>query len=151
MNPGLESILKSLGAQISEGVVHDFGDPAAELIAVRDGSYMANLAQFGVLTFTGPDSTEFLQGQLSCDVKALGRTRASPGSYCTPKGRMLASFIMWRSGADYFLQLPHLLCEPIRKRLSMYVLRSKVQAVDVSDDWKLFGVTGPGEIGRAHV
>ena len=96
----------------------------------------------GLLRFSGPDAQTFLQGQLSCDVAALQPLRATYGSYNTPKGRMLASFVLWRVGADYFMQLPRTLCEPIRKRLSMYILRSKVQAVDVRDAYALFGLTG---------
>ncbi|NBR29661.1 MAG: folate-binding protein, partial [Betaproteobacteria bacterium] len=100
------------------------------------------LTHFGLLRFSGPDAQTFLQGQLSCDVAALQPLRATYGSYNTPKGRMLANFVLWRAGADYFMQLPRALCEPIRKRLSMYILRSKVQAVDVSEAFALFGLTG---------
>jgi folate-binding protein YgfZ len=100
------------------------------------------LTQFGLLRFSGPDAQTFLQGQLSCDVAALQPLRATYGSYNTPKGRMLANFVLWRAGADYFMQLPRALCEPIRKRLSMYILRSKVQAADVSEAFALFGLTG---------
>jgi folate-binding protein YgfZ len=96
----------------------------------------------GLLRFAGADAPTFLQGQLSCDVAALQPLRATHGSYNTPKGRMLANFLLWRVGADYFMQLPRELCEPVRKRLSMYVLRSKVQVADVSADHALFGVTG---------
>jgi folate-binding protein YgfZ len=104
-------------------------------------NYVA-LAQAGLLRFSGADAQTFLQGQLSCDVAALNPLQATYGSYNTPKGRMLASFVLWRAGADYFMQLPRVLCEPIRKRLSMYILRSKVQAADVSTDWALFGLCG---------
>ncbi len=97
-----------------------------------------------LLRFSGADAQLFLQGQLSCDVAALQPLRATNGSYNTPKGRMLASFILWRVGADYFMQLPRALCEPIRKRLSMYILRSKVQATDVSETFALMGVLGAG-------
>ena len=109
----------------------------------------APLAQTGLLRFSGADAQTFLQGQLSCDVAALQPLRATHGSYNTPKGRMLASFVLWRAGADYFMQLPHALCEPIRKRLSMYILRSKVQAADVSDKYALIGLLdakAPGAI-----
>jgi folate-binding protein YgfZ len=100
------------------------------------------LSHFGLLHFSGPDTQTFLQGQLSCDVAALQPLHATYGSYNTPKGRMLASFVLWRIGADFFMQLPRALCEPIRKRLSMYILRSKVQAANVSEAYALFGLTG---------
>ena len=104
------------------------------------------LSHFGLLHFSGPDAQTFLQGQLSCDVAALQPLHATYGSYNTPKGRMLANFVLWRVGADFFIQLPRALCEPIRKRLSMYILRSKVQAADVSNEYALFGLVGENAI-----
>ncbi len=104
----------------------------------------STLPETGLLRFSGADAQSFLQGQLSCDVAALNPLQATYGSYNTPKGRMLASFLLWRAGVDYFMQLPRALCEPIRKRLSMYVLRSKVQMADVSEAFALMGVAGSG-------
>ncbi|MEI7681590.1 MAG: folate-binding protein [Betaproteobacteria bacterium] len=105
-------------------------------------AYFCHLTQPGLLRFAGTDAQGFLQGQLSCDVAALQPLQATYGSYSTPKGRMLASFLLWRVGADYFMQLPRALCEPIRKRLSMYVLRSKVQVTEVSETCAPFGLCG---------
>ena len=109
---------------------------------MTNATHLIRAVQTGLLRFSGADAQTFLQGQLSCDVAELQPLRATYGSYNTPKGRMLASVVLWRAGADYFMQLPRALCEPIRKRLSMYILRSKVQAVDVSDEYALFGLVG---------
>jgi folate-binding protein YgfZ len=102
----------------------------------------STLTHYSLLRFSGADAQTFLQGQVSCDVAALNPAQATYGSYSTAKGRMLASFLLWRIGADYFMQLPRVLCEPMRKRLSMYILRAKVQAVDVSEAFALIGVAG---------
>ncbi len=103
---------------------------------------LANLPHFGLIHFSGSDAQSFLHGQLSCDVNGLSSGRAQYGSYSTSKGRMLASFLLWRDDTGYMMQLPRALCEPICKRLSMYILRSKVTARDVSNELCLFGVTG---------
>ena len=105
-------------------------------------SGIANLSHFGLIRFAGEDAQAFLQGQLSCDVHALQTGQALYGSYNTAKGRMLASFLLWRDDAGYVMQLPRSLCEPIRKRLSMYILRSKVKALDASEDYVLLGIAG---------
>lgn len=102
----------------------------------------ARLSHFGLIRFSGADAQAFLQGQLSCDVNALLPGQAVYGSYNTPKGRMLASFLLWRDDSGYAMQLPRSLCELVRKRLSMYILRSKVQARDGSDDCVLLGAAG---------
>ena len=53
---------------------------------------------------------------------------------------MLATMLIWREGDDYLLQLPRALCEPIRKKLTMYVLRAKVKISDASDEIVISGI-----------
>ncbi len=96
----------------------------------------------GLINFSGDDAQAFLNAQLTSDVNALTLTSSQYSGYCTPKGRLLASFLLWRSGQGYFLQLPAALREPIQKRLSMYILRSKVKARDASAEFSCFGVSG---------
>jgi folate-binding protein YgfZ len=55
---------------------------------------------------------------------------------------MLASMLVWKQGDDYLLQMPRGLCEAMRKKLSMYVLRSKVKITDISDERVCIGVSG---------
>ena len=86
------------------------------------------LTQFSLLRFEGEETAAFLQGQLTCNVQALETSRSVYGGYCTPKGRLLASFLLWRNGGAHYMMLPRSLCESIRKRLTMYILRSKVRA-----------------------
>ncbi len=99
--------------------------------------------EFGLLSFTGPDAESFLQGQLSSDVKALAQGAVQRSSYNSPKGRMLATLLLWRHGHDSIRALaPAALAEPLRKRLSMYVLRSKLAVVDLSSTHVMFGIGG---------
>jgi folate-binding protein YgfZ len=100
------------------------------------------LSQFGLIRFSGSDTQAFLHAQLSCDVAALAPDRYTYGAYCTPKGRALTSFLLWRSEQGFFMQLPSSLREPIQKQLSKFILRSKVQAADATSDWTLIGVAG---------
>ena len=100
------------------------------------------LAQFELIRFAGAEAQAFLHNQLSCDVAALTGNTSTYGSYCTPKGRVLATFLLWRAGEDFFMQLPSPLREPIQIQLSKYILRSKVKAADASAEWALLGVAG---------
>jgi len=102
----------------------------------------SSLSQFGLIHFSGEDAQTFLHNQLSCDINALVPGRSTFGAYCTPKGRMLVSFLLWRSDQGYFMQLPSSLREPIQKQLSKFILRSKVKTTDVTGDSVLIGVSG---------
>ena len=117
-------------------------DSLARPAAAKSGTIFADLSHFGLIRFAGEDAQQFLNGQLSCDVNSLEPLRARYGSYSTPKGRMLATVLLWRDAAGYFMQLPRSLCAPIQKRLSMYILRSKVKAEDASGTHVLTGVAG---------
>jgi len=103
----------------------------------------------------GLDAATLLQSQLSNSVLSLKRTMLGdiahgPDSvrlagYCTPKGRLLASawlglFPETIDSDDRFaLFVSKDIVASAAKRLSMYVLRSKVKVVDASDDWEVFG------------
>jgi tRNA-modifying protein YgfZ len=100
--------------------------------------------ELGLLAFAGPDAEAFLQGQLSNDLKELLHGAVQLSSYNSAKGRMLATLLIWRDGSDSFRALVAAdLAEPLRKRLSMYVLRSRLTVTDVSPAHALFGVAGP--------
>ena len=135
--------LQKFGARIESGVVCDFGNASAERQAALSSEVLADLSHLAVLRFSGEDAAGFLQGQLTCDVKAIPQGGCSLGSYCTPKGRMLASFVLLRTQNDFVMLLSAGIAAPIQKRLSMYVLRSKVQIVNTGDNLVLIGLAGP--------
>jgi folate-binding protein YgfZ len=99
------------------------------------------LSHFGLIRFSGTEAQTFLHNQLTCDVALLASGGSSYGSYCNPKGRVLATFLLWRLGENFFMQVPSALREPIEKQLTKYILRAKVKA-DAVDDWLLLGVAG---------
>lgn len=142
MNQDWQDFLSTQGAHLQDGIAQHFGDAAAERIATRDGTVRCELSQFGLLKITGEDAQSFLQNLLSNDIREVTANRAQLSSFNNAKGRMLASMLIWRDGNNYVLQLHHSLCEPIRKKLSMYVLRSKVKIADVSNELVCIGVAG---------
>jgi len=116
------------------------GSPASGPSAV----YCTSLG-LSLLSFAGPDAEAFLQGQLSNDLDALASGAVQLSSYNSPKGRMLATLALWRNGADAFSALVAAdIAESLRKRLTMFVLRSKVFIVDLSPSHALVGIGGAG-------
>ena len=144
MNPDWQNFLQQQGALLHEGIVQHFGDIQGELSAAQDGTVLCDLSQFGTLKVAGEDTQSFLQNMLSSDVREVSEQHAQYSSLNSPKGRMLATFLIWRTGPDYFLQLPRSLCAAIQKRLSMFVLRSKVKITDMSEQQVCIGLAGEG-------
>jgi hypothetical protein len=129
-----KTFLQSQGAAIEDGTVLHYGNPAAERAAAADGTIVADLSQLGVIAFRGEDTATFLQGQLTNDVRSLHADAAQWNGYCSPKGRLLGNFLMWRQSEDYCLQLSGDILPAVQKRLSMFILRAKVQGRDASDE-----------------
>jgi hypothetical protein len=67
---------------------------------------------------------------------------------CTPKGRLLATFHIWHDGPDLLLALSADIQPAILKKLSMYILRSKVKLAD--GNVALLGLAGPKAADTAH-
>ncbi len=116
----------------------------AEADAPRRGAVRAQLADLGVITVTGEDAARFLHGQLSNDIEHLGADRLALAGYCTAKGRLLATFRVWRDEQAIHLLLPRELLPGVIKRLSMFVLRAKVRLADQSEAWRAWAVFGAG-------
>ncbi|HEY8554846.1 MAG TPA: folate-binding protein YgfZ [Burkholderiales bacterium] len=132
--------LEGRGAVRAGGAVAAFGDSQR---AARDATVLVDLSHVSIIRAAGPDATAFLNGQLTCDVREAGETRSLLGAWCSPKGRMLAVFRLWRAQEAYLLQLPRVLCADILKRLRTYVLRAKVVLDTLDDTHVRFGVAGP--------
>jgi folate-binding protein YgfZ len=135
--------LASRGARPDDGIVASFGDPAGELAAAGGQTVVADLSHFGLIAFSGEEAQAFLHGQITNDLRGLGENAAVFAGYLSPKGRMLANFLVMRRGADVLVMLPEALREGIQKRLSMFILRSKVKARNAGDDWVRLGINGP--------
>lgn len=95
---------------------------------------VAPLEDFLVFSASGADALTFLHGQLTQDVTGLPQDAARLAGYCTAKGRLLATLVMWRAapgGADDAPQLYGMvrqdLAQALLKRLSMFVLRAKAK------------------------
>ena len=103
------------------------------------------LSDWGVIRAKGEDAATFLNGQLTQETIKLDVGQARLAGYCSPKGRLLASFVMWRAAPDEILLACSAdLLAPTLKRLSMFVLRAKCKLTDASAEVALWGVALPG-------
>jgi hypothetical protein len=100
----------------------------------------ARLNRYGLLAVTGADARDFLHAQLTNDIANLPPDRAALAGWCTAKGRLLASMLVIPSPQGFVLQLARDLAAPVAKRLSMFILRSKMKIADESDAWAQYGI-----------
>jgi len=143
MNNEWQQFLEANGAVFGEGEVKHYGEPDAELQLALEADTLCDLSHDGLIRVRGEDSINFLQGQFTNDVRTLSETRHQLSSYCSPKGRMLVLFRLFRRDTATYLQLPSVLLEATLKRLKMFVLMAKVELEDVSDELVRFALAGP--------
>jgi len=111
--------------------------------ARASGDAIFDLAHLAIIAVRGAEAESFLQGQLTNDVGAITDDRALPGAWCSPKGRVLSSFLVLRHDGALLLQLPASLLDATLKRMRMFVLRAEATLEDASDTWMRMGVVGP--------
>ncbi|APZ42674.1 YgfZ/GcvT domain-containing protein [Acidihalobacter ferrooxydans] len=143
MNHDWKNFLTDAGAEFGEQGVESFGNPERERRVTTAGDVLCDLSHDGLIAVYGEDATAFLQGQLSNDVSQLDAGRSQLNSYCTPKGRMLANFRLFKRSDTYYLRLPQSLVEPTLKRLRMFVMRSKVTLENADEALTRIGWSGP--------
>jgi len=101
------------------------------------------LTDWALIRAQGADAASFLHGQLTQDVTSLGEHQARLAGYCSAKGRLLASLVVFRRGADEFLlSCSADLLAPTLKRLSMFVLRAKCKLSDAGAELSSYGLAG---------
>ncbi len=78
------------------------------------------------INVSGPDAFEFLQGQLTNDLRLLDAQATLLSAWCNPKGRVICLMTVSRNPDGYSLAIPTDLTDDIIKRLTMFRFRSKV-------------------------
>lgn len=140
---GWRDFLAQQGAQFDaeSADVTGFGPtaPAPQSLA----SFVSPLTTLGLIAASGEDAASFLHGQLTNDVQKLDTGTARLAGYCSPKGRLLATFLMWRDEQAIWLQLPRGLQAAVQKRLQMFVMRAKAKLADATTERAVLGLVGP--------
>ncbi len=110
-------------------------NPSRSVVALDD---------LAVISIHGDDAISFLNGQLTHDIAGLAPGQARLTGYCTAKGRLLATLIVWvdntQPGQLYAL-IKADIAQAIIKKLSMFVLRAKVK-LSLADA-RVYGVAEP--------
>lgn len=86
------------------------------------------LNSFSVLRFSGVKTQEFLQGQLTCDMRVLSKHgHYSLAACCDHRGRMFANFwvVNWQN--DFLFILPNSLSDIVKNHLQKFAVFSKVK------------------------
>jgi len=128
-----------------KGIGFELSD--TERSQLLDSPVLTDLTELGLIKARGRDTVDFLNGQLTGDIREVSERQSRISGICTPKGRLLAVFRIFQRDESYHLSLPTELLESTLKRLRMYVLRAQVELAEAGEDLVRFGYSGPGTEG----
>jgi hypothetical protein len=88
-----------------------------------------------ILYINGEDAKEFLQNLISNDINKVNDVNSCFSSLLTPQGKFLYEFIIIKHKSGYFLDCEKPQAEELFKQLSLYKLRSKVEILNLSNEF----------------
>jgi folate-binding protein YgfZ len=142
MKTDWKDFLTDAGAEFGDGLVMHYGNPERECEVALSGLVFSDLSHLGVIAVHGRDAADFLQSQLSNDVSRIDEGSHQLAAYCTPKGRVIGLFRLFRQGDTYYLRLPADTLETVLQRLRLFVLRADVTLEDASENFVRIGISG---------
>ncbi|MGB5736431.1 MAG: folate-binding protein YgfZ [Thiohalocapsa sp.] len=145
MNQNWRAFLESRSARIGAPSDDTAGQAGSAVFAdapLDPACALVDLSYLGLIAVGGPEAVDFLQGQVSNDLRELSDSHSQLSSHCSAKGRMVANFRVVRIEDSLFLVLPRMQMEPLLKRLRMFLLRAKATIDDASDALVCFGIVG---------
>jgi len=89
----------------------------------------------GILYINGIDAKEFLQNIISNDINKVNEDSSIFASLLTPQGKFLFAFIVIKHKSGYFIDCEKSQTEALFKQLSIYKLRSKVEIMNLSNEF----------------
>ena len=89
----------------------------------------------GILFIDGDDAKDFLQNIITNDMNKVSETRSCFASLLSPQGKFLFEFIIIKHKKGYFIDCEKLQIDELFKQLSLYKLRSKIQILNLSNEF----------------
>jgi folate-binding protein YgfZ len=119
-------------------------DSRAEYLVVREAVGLVDRRDLGVVEVSGRDRATFLNALLSNDVKALGAGQGCAATLLDIHGKVQALLLVWVLEDRVLLLTPPGLAASTVEQLDHYLFSEKVSLADVSAEWALFMLAGPG-------
>ena len=88
-----------------------------------------------ILYVNGEDAKEFLQNLISNDVNKVSITNSCFTSLLSPQGKFLFEFIIIKHKSGYIIDCEKPQVDELFKQLSVYKLRSKVEILNLSNEF----------------
>ena len=140
LHAGLGAVFAETGGE--EMVAH-YGDSLAEHAALRETAGVLDLSFRSRLCLLGADRQNFLNGQVTNNVKDLKVGQGCYAAVITAKGKMQSDLNIYNLENEILLDFEPGLSETVKQRLEKYIIADDVQIVEVAPHYGLLSVQGP--------
>ena len=101
-----------------------------------------HLTNRGIISVTGSDSRDFLQGIISNDITLVSPNKTIYAALLTPQGKYLFDFFISQSGEKLLIECEKDRVPDLMKRLRIYKLRADANLVDETENYSIFAIWG---------
>ena len=119
-----------------------FANSALETQLSEQDVLLCNSSERGLIKVNGEDAESFLQNQLTNDIRNVTEFNYQASAWCSPKGRIIANFQIFKKKDDFYLALSADMIPHVIKKLRMYVMMSKVVIEDMTASMVQFTFAG---------
>ena len=131
------------------GVAAHYGDPFAEQRALALGFGLVDRSHRGIVRIAGPDRLSWLHSLCTADVEQLPPGQATEALILSPNGHIEHHLTLTDDGTALWAHVEPGTAEPLLKFLESMRFMLRVEPADVSDDYAVLTLMGPGA-GREH-
>ncbi|MEH6556449.1 MAG: hypothetical protein V7459_04440 [Oceanicoccus sp.] len=139
-----DNFLSSIGLSI-DAQQHTLVE-GATIETLSEGNHdntISVVCYYGLLSISGPDTSTFLQGQTTSDVSLVTSNHSGIGAYCTPKGRVISSFLLAKKEPnEYLLRMRSSVLQSTQSTFSKYIVFSKAEQSIKSDQYVCVCIAG---------
>ncbi|MGD0960955.1 MAG: hypothetical protein ABSB19_14210 [Methylomonas sp.] len=104
------------------------------------------LDYLSLLVVSGRDRVDFLQGQLTCDMRNFPASSSCCAAFCNAKGRVISTLLVIYMPEAFLLIMPADLREAVSSKLQRYIMRSAVNINQPAPALAILGCYDPGSI-----
>lgn len=119
-----------------------FGDPQAELAALRSGCGVFPLSWRSKIDITGKDRVRWLHNMVTNNVRDLAQNRGNYDFVLNAQGRILGDMYIYNRGESFTLDTDLTQVEPLLTAMKRFIIMDKVEMA-TNDASVAVGICGP--------
>jgi folate-binding protein YgfZ len=143
LHPWLTSTEARIGTYNGVETALSFGDPTAELAALRSGCGVFSLAWRSLINVTGKDRVRWLHNMVSNNVRDLPANHGKYNFVLNAQGRILGDMYIFNRGESLGLETDTAQVETLLNAMKRYIIMDKVEMTPAGETLMVLGACGP--------